>query len=202
MTSFGLLKRGIIEENPVFVKLLGLCPLLAVTTSATNGLAMGLATTAVMVSACVVVSILRSLIPAEVRLASFVVVIAGFVTIVQLLMAAYMPPAINDALGIFIPLIVVNCIVLSRAELFASKNNPFKSAIDAFGVGLGFTVALISIGLIREFLGAGTLFEIELNTNEASHVLVMIMAPGAFFTMGALIMAMNYYRNKKGGADK
>ena len=197
MNSFKILKNGIIDQNPVFVQLLALCPLLAVTTSATNGLAMGLATTTVMIGASTVISILRKVIPNEIRIASFVVIIAGFVTILQLVMQAYLPPAINESLGIFIPLIVVNCIVFSRVELFASKNKPFGSIIDALGMGLGFTFGLIAIGIIREFLGAGSIFDIELNRNTSSHVLIMIMAPGAFFTLGGLIMAANYYRLKK-----
>jgi len=199
MSVFKIFKTGVIDENPVFVKLLALCPLLAVTTSATNGLAMGLSTTAVMIGACTVISILRKLIPNEIRIASFVVIIAGFVTILQLMMQAYLPPAINEALGIFIPLIVVNCILFSRVELFASKNNPFATIIDALGMGLGFTIGLVIIGIIREFLGAGSIFGLELNRNESTHMLIMIMAPGAFFTLGGLIMIKNFYQlNKKG----
>jgi len=194
-----LLKNGILDENPVFVKLIALCPLLAVTTSALNAAAMGLSTTAVMIGACTVISILRKLIPNEIRIASFVVIIAGFVTILQLMMQAYLPPAINEALGIFIPLIVVNCILFSRVELFASKNNPFATIIDALGMGLGFTIGLVIIGIIREFLGAGSIFGLELNRNESTHMLIMIMAPGAFFTLGGLIMIKNFYQlNKKG----
>ena len=190
-------RTGIIEENPVFVKLLALCPLLAVTTSATNGLAMGLSTTAVMIGACTVVSILRKLIPNEIRIASFVIIIAGFVTILQLMMQAYLPPAINEALGIYIPLIVVNCILFARVELFASKNNPFATIVDALSMGLGFTVGLVIIGIIREFLGAGSIFGLELNRNASTHMLVMIMAPGAFFTLGGLIMIKNFYQLNK-----
>ena len=197
---FKLLKNGILDENPVFVQLLALCPLLAVTTSAINGIAMGLSTTAVMIGASAVISLLRKLIPSEIRIASFVVIIAGFVTIIQLLMQAYLPPAINESLGIFIPLIVVNCLVFARAELFASKNKLFASIVDALGMGLGFTIGIFVIGIFREFLGAGSVFGIELRRNTSSHVLVMVMAPGAFFTLGIIIMVMNYLRLKSGGS--
>jgi len=197
-----LIKNGLIDQNPVFVQLLALCPLLAVTTSAINGIAMGLSTTAVMIGSSTVLSIIRKLIPNEVRIASFVVIIAGFVTIIQLLMQAYLPPAINDSLGIFIPLIVVNCLVFARVELFASKNSPIASIVDAFGMGLGFTVGLFTIGIIREFFGAGSIFGFELLRNTSSHVLIMILPPGAFFTLGALIMGTNYYRLKKGGTGR
>ena len=197
MNYFNLLKNGIVKENPVFVQLLALCPLLAVTTSAINGIAMGLSTTAVMIGASAAVSILRKLIPSEIRIASFVVIIAGFVTIIHMLMEAYLPPSINESLGIFIPLIVVNCLVFARTELFASKNKIFASIVDALGMGLGFTIGLFTVGIIREYLGAGSVFGIELRRNTSSHVLIMIMAPGAFFTLGILIMITNYYRMKK-----
>jgi len=197
-----LIKNGLIDQNPVFVQLLALCPLLAVTTSAINGIAMGLSTTAVMIGASTVLSIIRKLIPNEVRIASFVVIIAGFVTIIQLLMQAYLPPAINESLGIFIPLIVVNCLVFARVELFASKNNPIASIIDAFGMGLGFTIGLFTVGIIRELFGAGSIFGFELIRNTSSHVLIMILPPGAFFTLGTLIMVTNYYRLKKGGSGR
>ena len=192
-----LLKNGLIDENPVFVQLLALCPLLAVTTSATNGLAMGLSTTAVMIGASTVISLLRKLISKEIRIASFVIIIAGFVTIIQLLMEAYLPPSINEALGIYIPLIVVNCILFARVESFASKNKILASAIDALGMGAGFTLGLIVIGIVREFLGSGSLFGIELNRYSSTHVLIMIMAPGAFFTLGTIIMIRKYFMAKK-----
>jgi electron transport complex protein RnfE len=197
-----LLKNGIIDENPVFIQLLSLCPLLAVTTSAINSLAMGLSTTAVMIGACAVISLLRNIIVKEIRIASFVVIVAGFVTVLQLMMEAYMPPAINESLGIFIPLIVVNCIVFARVELFASKNKTFATIVDSVGMGLGYTIGLLTIGIIREFLGAGSFFGIELRKNPSSHMLIMIMAPGAFFTLGVIIMATNYYRLKKEEAGR
>jgi electron transport complex protein RnfE len=179
-----LIKNGLFDENPTFVQLLALCPLLAVTTSAINAAAMGLSTTAVMICACCAVSIMRRLIPNEVRIAVFVVIVASFVTILQLVMEAYVPPSINEALGIFIPLIVVNCILFARVESFAFKNKVFNSGFDAMSMGLGFTVALFIVGAIREFFGAGSIFGFEVITDTSSHMLTMIMAPGAFFTLG------------------
>ena len=196
-----LFKNGIIDENPVLVQLIGLCPLLAVTTSATNAIAMGISTTAVMICACVVISLLRKLIPNEIRIAAFVVIVAGFVTIIQLLMEAYVPSSINDALGIYIPLIVVNCMVFARIEAFASKNTLLASAADALGMGVGFTAGLLLIGMIRELLGSGSIFGFELLKDPSMYMLIMIMAPGAFFTLGVIIMVMKYIRLKKGGVD-
>jgi len=200
MKYTALLKNGIIDENPVFVQLIALCPLLAVTTSAINALAMGLCTTAVMICACAVISILRRFFSSEIRIAGFVVIVAGFVTILQLLMEAYTPPSINEALGIYIPLIVVNCIVFSRIESFASKNKLFPSIVDALGMGMGFTLGLLTIGIIRELTGSGAIFGYELLHNPSSHVLIMVMAPGGFFTLGTIIMVRkNYMRRKRGG---
>ena len=198
MKYLDLLKNGIIRENPVFVQLLALCPLLAVTTSAANGIAMGITATAVMICASSVISLLRKLIPGEIRIAVFVVIIAGFVTCIQLTLEAF-APEINDSLGIFIPLIVVNCILFARVESFAFKNPVFDSAVDALGMGLGFTLGLFTIGVVREFLGTGAIFGIELIQDTTSHVLIMIMAPGAFFTLGVMIMITKYMRLKKGG---
>ena len=192
-----LLKDGVINKNPVFVQVLALCPLLAVTTSAFNGIAMGFATTTVMICASSVISFLRKVIPGDIRIAVFVVVIAGFVTMVQLTLQAFAPD-INEALGIFIPLIVVNCILFARAESFAFKNKIFPSGFDAFSMGLGFTMALFIVGAIREFFGSGSIFGIELISDTTSHVLIMIMAPGAFFTLGVLIMISKYLQSKKG----
>ena len=197
-----LIKNGLIDQNPVFVQLLALCPLLAVTTSAINGLVMGLSTTAVMICASTVISAFRSFIRNEIRIATFVIVIAGFVTILQLVMEAYLPPSINEALGIFIPLIVVNCILFARVESFASKNKVFASAVDAFGMGLGFTMGLLVIGIVREFLGAGAVFGFEIIHDTSSHMLIMIMAPGAFFTLGTIIMIRKYLRIKRGRDQK
>jgi electron transport complex protein RnfE len=197
MNLVKLIKNGILHENPVFVQLLALCPLLAVTTSAVNAITMGLATTLVMVCACVAISLIRHLIPKEVRIAVFVVIVSGFVTIVQFIMEAYLPPGINDALGIFIPLIVVNCILFARLEAFASKNNLLLSAVDALGMGLGFTLGLFIVGMVREFFGSGAVFGYELVHEASSHMLVMIMAPGAFFTLGLLIMAIKAIRESQ-----
>jgi len=199
MNMFKLIKNGLFHENPIFVQLMALCPLLAVTTSALNAITMGLATTAVMICACVAVSAVRKLIPGEIRIAASVVIVAGFVAVLQLFMQAYVPPEINDSLGIYIPLIVVNCILFARIEAYASKNGLFASAVDAFGMGLGFTLGLFVVGVIREFFGSGAVFGIELLHDTNGHMLIMIMAPGAFFTLGGLVMVMKHFRSKKGG---
>ena len=197
MKYFQLISDGVIHKNPVFVQLLALCPLLAVTTSAVNGLAMGLATTAVMICASTAIAVVRKIIPGEIRIAAAVIIIAGFVTVVQFMMEAYAPPQINEALGIYIPLIVVNCILFARVESFASKNNPFASSIDAFGMGLGFTLGLFTIGVIREFFGSGSILGIELLHDTTKHMLIMIMPPGAFFTLGVIILALKHKRAGK-----
>jgi len=199
-----LLRNGIIDQNPVFVQVLALCPLLAVTTSAENAVIMGLATTAVMICASAVISVTRRLFPAEIRIAASVIIVAGFVTVVEFLLSAYAPPGVNEALGIYIPLIVVNCILFARLESFASKNGIFASALDAFGMGMGFTLGLFVVGMIREFFGSGSIFGIELLHDTSKHMLIMIMPPGAFFTLGAIIMIRKYMRMrrlnpKKGG---
>jgi electron transport complex protein RnfE len=180
--------KGFIKENPVFVLLLGLCPTLGVTTSAINGLGMGLATTFVLVMSNLVVSLVRDFIPDKVRIPSFIVIIASFVTIVELVMQAYLP-ALFESLGLFIPLIVVNCIVLGRAEAFASKNNPISSIIDGFGMGLGFAFALTLLGGVRELLGSGAIFGFKLMSGDL--MLVFILAPGAFIVLGYLIALIN-----------
>jgi len=180
--------KGFIKENPVFVLLLGLCPTLGVTTSAINGLGMGLATTFVLVMSNLVVSLVRDFIPDKVRIPSFIVIIASFVTIVELVMQAYLP-ALFESLGLFIPLIVVNCIVLGRAEAFASKNNPLASIVDGMGMGLGFAFALTLLGGVRELLGSGALFGFHLMKGDL--MLVFILAPGAFIVLGYLIALIN-----------
>ncbi len=182
--------KGFIKENPVFVLLLGLCPTLGVTTSAVNGLGMGLATTFVLVMSNIVVSLVRSFIPDKVRIPSFIIIIASFVTIVELVMQAYMPD-LFDALGLFIPLIVVNCLVLGRAEAFASKNNIGSSLIDGLGMGLGFSFALTLLGAVRELLGAGAIFGINLIDGDL--MLVFILAPGAFIALGYLVAIINKF---------
>ena len=197
MKYYRLLKDGIVDQNPVFVQLLALCPLLAVTTSAVNAITMGISTTAVMIGACTVISVFRRFFMNEIRIASFVVIVATLVTILQFMLEVHAPPEINDALGIFIPLIVVNCILFARIESFASKNKVFPSIVDAFAMGIGFTLGLLTIGIIREFFGAGSIFGIELIADTTSHVLIMVMAPGAFFTLGTLVMIRNYVVEKR-----
>jgi H+/Na+-translocating ferredoxin:NAD+ oxidoreductase subunit E len=182
--------KGFIKENPVFVLLLGLCPTLGVTTSAINGIGMGLATTFVLVMSNLVVSLIKSMIPDKVRIPSFILIIASFVTIVELVMQAYMP-GLFDALGLFIPLIVVNCLVLGRAEAFASKNNLGSSLVDGLGMGLGFSFALMLLGAARELLGAGAIFGYKLI--EGDLMLVFILAPGAFIALGYLVAITNKF---------
>ena len=177
--------NGILRENPVFVLVLGMCPTLATTTSALNGMSMGLATTFVLICSNVVISLLKNLIPDKVRIPAFIVVIATFVTLVQLVMQAYVP-AIYDKLGLFIPLIVVNCVVLGRAEAFAAKNTVGLSALDGLGMGLGFSVALTLIGAVRELLGTGCVFGMNLYS-ETYGMLIFVLAPGAFIVLGYLM---------------
>ena len=183
--------KGFIKENAVFVLLLGLCPTLAVTSSAINGMGMGLATTFVLVASNMVVTSVKSFIPDKVRIPSFIVIIASFVTIVELVMQAY-TPALFDTLGIFIPLIVVNCLVLGRAEGFASKQSFLSSTIDGVGMGLGFTFALVLLGSIREMLGNGSIFDVKFTTGDA--ILIFILQPGAFIVLGYLIALINKLR--------
>jgi len=178
--------KGFFRENPILVLLLGTCPTLAVTSSAINGLGMGLATTFVLFMSNVFISVVKDFVPDKVRIPAFVVVIASFVTIVDLLMQAY-TPSLSNQLGIFIPLIVVNCIVLGRAEAFAAKNTIFSSFVDGVGMGLGFTMALVVMGGIREMLGAGSIFGFKFINETADGILIFILAPGAFITLGFLI---------------
>lgn len=185
--------KGFIQENPVFVLFLGLCPVLGTTTSAINGMGMGLATTFVLLSSNIVVSSVKNFIPDKVRIPAFIVIIASFVTIVELIMQAY-APALFEALGLFIPLIVVNCIVLGRAEAFASKNTLLTSAIDGFGMGLGFTLALVMLGGVREILGSGSIFGYKFIQGDG--MLIFILAPGAFLALGYLIMLMQKLKSK------
>lgn len=181
--------KGFLKENPVFVLLLGMCPTLGVTSSAINGMGMGLATTFVLVMANFVVSLVKSGIPDKVRIPSFIVIIATFVTIVQLTMQAYLP-SLYESLGLFIPLIVVNCIVLGRAEAFASKNTVWSSIIDGLGMGLGFTFALTLLGAVREFLGSGKIFGLTIYPEHYGS-LIFVLAPGAFIALGYLIAIIN-----------
>lgn len=190
MKNFKVLTNGLINENPTFKLLLGMCPTLAVTSSAMNGLSMGLATTAVLICSNVVISMLRKIIPDNIRIPAFVVIIASFVTIVGMLMEAYLP-ALNASLGLFIPLIVVNCIILGRAEAFAFSNPILASGLDGLGMGLGFTLSLTTLGAIREILGAGSLFGITLFGDAFEPVLLMILPPGAFLSLGLSIGLIN-----------
>ena len=186
--------RGFIKENPILVLLLGCCPTLATTTSAINGMSMGLATTFVLIMSNLVISLLKGFIPDKVRIPCFIVVIASFVTIVQLGMQAYVPD-ISETLGLFIPLIVVNCIVLGRAEAFASKNPVFPSILDGAGMGLGFTFALTILGCIRELLGSGSMFGLRI-LPETANILLFILPPGAFICLGFLIAIVNQFRKE------
>lgn len=185
-------KKGLIDENPVYRLALGLCPVLAVTTSAVNGIAMGLATLFVLFSANVMVSLLRKVIPSNVRIPSYIIVIATFVSIVDFTMNAYLPD-IHSTLGIFIPLIVVNCLILGRAEIFAGRNKIIPSIFDALGMGLGFTGALFSIAAVREVFGAGTLFGVSVFGPTYQPATLMILAPGGFITIGVLMGLFNAY---------
>ena len=195
-TSLNNLTRGIIRENPTFVMLLGMCPTLGVTTSALNGLGMGLATLFVLILSNAAISLVKNFIPDMVRIPSFIVIIASFVTVVDLLMAAYLP-TLHAALGIFIPLIVVNCIILGRAEAFASKNNLFQSVLDAIGMGIGFTLGLTLLGSVREILGNGSLFGYGFLGEDANTMLLFIMPPGAFLALAGLIVTVNHPRGAK-----
>lgn len=186
--------NGLIKENPTFVLLLGMCPTLATTSSAINGLSMGLATMFVLICSNAVISALKNFIPDMVRIPAFIVVIAAFVTIVEMVMNAYIP-ALADSLGIFIPLIVVNCIVLGRAESFASKNNVISSIFDGIGIGLGFTLALTLLGAIREFLGTGKMFSFTIYPENFGS-LIFVLAPGAFIVLGFLIAIFNNLQKK------
>ncbi|MDR0428117.1 MAG: electron transport complex subunit E [Dysgonamonadaceae bacterium] len=189
MNAVKILTNGILKENPVFVLLLGMCPVLGTTTSAINGLAMGLATAFVLVCSNMVVSSMKNLIPDKVRIPAFIVIIASFVTLVQMLMEAYLP-ALYESLGLFIPLIVVNCIVLGRAEAFAAKNKLFPSFLDGLGMGMGFAFALTTLGVVREFLGTGKFFNIEIYSEQYAS-LIFVLAPGAFIALGYLIAIIN-----------
>ncbi len=185
--------KGFIKENPVFALFLGLCPTLGVTTTAINGMGMGLATTFVLLMSNVVVSLIKNFIPDKVRIPSFIVIIASFVTIVELTMQAFVP-ALFEALGLFIPLIVVNCLVLGRAEAFASKNKLLTSAIDGLGMGLGFTFALTLLGAVREILGSGSIFGLKFIDGDG--MIIFILSPGAFLALGYLIVIINKLSKK------
>ena len=188
--------NGIFKENPTFVLFLGMCPTLAVTTSAFNAVGMGVSTMVVLIFSNIFISLLRKFIPDKVRIAAYVVVIASFVTIIEMILKAY-AQAVSESLGIYIPLIVVNCIILGRAEAFASKNGAIKAAVDGLGMGVGFTCALFIIGSIREILGAGTFFGLSLFGEAFQPVSIMILPPGAFLTLGLVVMTINLISNRK-----
>ena len=190
------LKEGIITNNPVFIQLIGMCPTLGVTTNAMNGLAMGLATAAVLICSNLAISLIKSIVPDEIRIPVFIVVIATFVTAVGMALAAYLPD-LNKSLGLFIPLIVVNCLILGRAEAFASKNTPVSAISDGIGMGLGFTIALTILGSLREILGAGQLFGKAIMGASFQPSLVFILPPGAFFVLGALVGIINKVNNRR-----
>ena len=192
MSKLGLILNGIIKENPTFVLMLGMCPTLATTTSAMNGMMMGLATMAVLLFSNIIISCIKNITPDMVHIPVYIVVIATLVTIVQFVLAAYAPD-VNKSLGLFIPLIVVNCIILGRAESFAGKNNPFDSALDGIGIGLGFTIGLTLLGIARELLGNGTVFGIGMLPEEFS-MLIFILPPGAFLTLGYIIAIINRFK--------
>ena len=193
MKYLNIITNGLFKENPTFVLMLGMCPTLATTTSAVNGMSMGLATMAVLVCTNTVISCIKGITPDKVRIPVFIVVIAAFVTILQMFMSAYAPESVNQSLGIFIPLLVVNCIVLGRAESYACKHTPIASLLDGVGVGLGFTLGLTVLGTARELLGAGSVFGFAL-LPETTNILLFVLPPGAFITLGYLVAIFNKVR--------
>ena len=196
MNFFQAIKNGLIDDNPTFSQVLGMCPTLAVTTSAINGLGMGLATTAVLILSNFVISLLRKVIPSKIRIPAYIVVNASFVTVVGMLMKAYVP-ALDAALGLFIPLIVVNCIILARAESFASKNGAVASIGDGIGMGLGFAMALTILGSVREILGNGSIFGMSMFRANFQPALIMILPPGAFLALGMILALINKIKSNK-----
>lgn len=195
-TISGRIINGIVKENPTFALVLGTCPTLAVTTAAINGIGMGLSTAAVLMASNLIISLLRKIIPDKVRIPAYIVVIASLVTIVDLVLQAYVP-SLYDSLGIFIPLIVVNCIVLGRAEAFASKNGPIISMFDGLGMGLGFTISLTVFASIREILGNGTVFDVRIMPSFFEPIGIFVLAPGAFLVYGLLMALYNYLSSKR-----
>jgi electron transport complex protein RnfE len=203
MNPLSIIKNGIIKENPTLVQCIGLCPTLAVSTSAINGIGMGIAATAVLIGSNIAVAAIRKLVPDEIRIPIFIVVIAGFVTVVQLLISGF-APELDKSLGIFIPLIVVNCIILARAEAFAFRNGVLSSLLDGVGMGLGFTIALTAIGVVREFLGSGRIFDVLVTPAGFQPALLVILAPGGFITLGIAMAIFRRYQDwsaqKRGSA--
>ena len=194
MNKIKIILNGIVKENPVFCLLLGMCPTLGTTTSAINGMGMGLCTMFVLICSNLVISLLKNVVPDKVRIPAFIVVIASFVTLLHLCMQAYLP-SLYESLGLFIPLIVVNCLILGRAEAFASRNTPLNSIFDGIGMGLGFTLGLTILGLIREMLGSGSVFGYKF-IGDADGILVFVLAPGAFIVLGYLIAIVNRLKSK------
>ena len=188
------LMNGLVKENPTFVLMLGMCPTLAVTTSAINGIGMGLSTTAVLIMSNLMIAMLRKIIPDSVRMPAFIVIVASFVTIVDFLMEGFVP-SLYDSLGLYIPLIVVNCIILGRAESYASKNPVIPSIFDGIGMGLGFTVGLTSIGIVRELIGSGKIFNMQILPDSYEPFTIFILAPGAFFVLACLVALQNKVKN-------
>lgn len=191
-------KNGLIDENPTFIQLLGMCPTLAVTTSLINAVGMGLSATFVLICSNLAISLVRKVIPSKIRIASYIVIIATFVSVIEMLLKAYLP-SLSNALGLFIPLIVVNCIILARAESFASKNKPLPSAIDGLGMGLGFTLGLSTLGAVREILGAGTILGIDIFAGNYNPAVMFILPPGAFLVLGLILGLFNLIKSKKKG---
>lgn len=198
-SNLKVLTNGLVTENPTFVQLLGMCPTLAVTTSLINALGMGLSATFVLIFSNLVISLIRKCIPDKIRIASYIVVIAAFVSVIEMLLKAFLP-TISDALGLFIPLITVNCIILARAESFASKNKPIPSMMDGLGMGLGFTIGLSILGTVREILGAGTILGFEIFGSAFNPALMFILPPGAFLALGIILAVYNMIKDKKGAA--
>lgn len=196
MSLMKIFKEGFWKNNAIFKQVLGMCPTLAVTTSAINGIAMGLASTAVLICSNFVVSLVKDIVPSKVRIPAYIVIIASFVTVIDLFMNAYVHD-IHKVLGLFIPLIVVNCVILGRAESFASKNSPLKSVFDALGIGLGFTFALLLLGSVREILGNGTIFGALITGEWFKPAVVMILPPGAFIALGFILFVINYIEDKR-----
>jgi len=200
-SNIKVLTNGLITENPIFVQLLGMCPTLATTTSLINAIGMGLSATFVLIFSNLVISLIRKCIPAKIRIASYIVVIAAFVSVIEMLLKAFLP-SISNALGLFIPLITVNCIILARAESFASKNKPIPSMLDGLGMGLGFTLGLSVLGAVREILGAGSLLGFPLFGANFEPALMFILPPGAFLALGIILAIYNMISDKKGAAKK
>ncbi len=194
-------ENGLFKENPTFVQLIGMCPTLATTTSVKNALGMGIASTFVLIGSNMAISAIRKIVPSKVRIASYIVVIAAFVTVIEMLLKAYLP-SISNSLGMFIPLIVVNCIILARAESFASKNGVLESACDGLFMGLGFTMALSVLGAVREILGNGTIFDLPLFGSSFKPAVMFILQPGAFITLGTILAVKNALAQRRKGGDE